>query len=218
VNINLCFHGIGTCAQEREPGEAHYWITRDLFRRVLDEAAARPDDVILSFDDGNRSDIEIGLPELESRGLRATFFVLAGRLDDAASLTPDDLVRLRDAGMTIGSHGWSHVPWRGLNDADSRREFIEARSVIAETAGVAVDEAAFPLGRYDRQTLRRLRQVGYRHVYSSDRFPARRGSWLQARYSLTADDTMDSVRAVLTHRPGLADARNVLASGVKRLR
>lgn len=217
MNINFCFHGVGVCASEREPGEARYWIAEDLFKRVLDEASNRSN-VRLSFDDGNRSDVEVALPELSARGLDATFFVIADRLDDERSLHADDLVLLRESGMQIGNHGWSHIPWRGLTPETADREFIRARSTIAAAAGAAVDEAAFPLGRYDRGTLAQLRKAGYRHVYSSDRFPARSGAWLQARYSITADDTIESVRAIFDRHPSISDARNILASAVKRLR
>lgn len=215
--VHLCFHGIGTCEREREPGEARYWVTEPMFQRVLDEAAAHPH-VRLSFDDGNASDAEVALPALRERGLRATFFALAGRLDDPVSLTPADLEELRGAGMAIGSHGWAHVPWRGLSAADARRELVEAREAIAAASGATVTVAALPLGRYDRRLLGRLRSAGYRTVYTSDRFPARERSWLQPRYSVTATDTVESVRAYLTHRPGLRDARNAAVSLVKRWR
>lgn len=215
--INLCFHGIGTVDREREPGESRYWVTEDCFLRILDEVTEHPH-VRLSFDDGNRSDVEVALPALRERGLCASFFALAGRLDDAASLSPPDLRGLRTAGMTIGSHGWTHVPWRGLGDDDAQRELIDARSILAEASAGAVQDAALPLGRYDRGLLGRLEHAGYRTVYTSDRFPARSASWLQARYSVTASDTVDSIRSVLAGRPGVRDARNVLASAVKRLR
>lgn len=215
--INLCFHGIGGCEREREPGEARYWITKETFLRILDLAQAHPD-VRLSFDDGNRSDIEIGLPSLAERDLSATFFALAGRLDDAASLSATDLQDLRGAGMRIGSHGWAHIPWRGLGPADRHREFIEARSTLATASNGPIDEAALPLGRYDRAVLAQLRRNGYRTVYTSDRYPAGDGSWLQARYSVTASDTVESVRQLITHRSRLREARALATSVVKRLR
>ncbi|WP_106816282.1 polysaccharide deacetylase family protein [Microbacterium timonense] len=215
--VNVCFHGIGVSRREREPGEARYWMAQDVFLRVLDEAADRPH-VRLSFDDGNRSDVDIALPALRERGLTATFFALAGRLDDPASLSPADLAELRSAGMSIGSHGWEHVPWRGLSDTAARREFVDARRALAQASGATITEAAFPLGRYDRSTLRRLKSAGYRTVYSSDRFPARPGSWLQARYSVSSTDDVESVRRVMAGRPGAHEARNVAASMVKRLR
>ena len=99
--VNVCFHGIGTPQRVLEPGEDSYWISRDTFLGVLDRVVDR-DHVRLSFDDGNASDVEFALPALLERGLTATFFVVAGRLDQPGSLSRDDVRRLHDAGMTIG--------------------------------------------------------------------------------------------------------------------
>jgi peptidoglycan/xylan/chitin deacetylase (PgdA/CDA1 family) len=215
--INLCFHGIGTIEREREAGESRYWVSENSFLRILDEVRMSPR-VRLSFDDGNRSDVDVAFPALRERGLRAAFFVLAGRLDDPASLAADDLRELRIAGMAIGSHGWTHSPLRGLDDEDARRELVDARTVLAEASNGEIADAALPLGRYDRQLLGRLKHTGYQTVYTSDRIPARPNAWLQARYSVTAADTVESIRTVITHRPGLRDVRNVMASGLKRIR
>lgn len=217
MTVNVCFHGIGECTTEREPGESRYWMAADVFRGVLDVLAEVPG-VMLSFDDGNRSDVDIALPALQERRLQATFFALAGRLDDPASLTAADLRDLRSAGMSIGSHGWDHVPWRGLSEADARREFAESRTALAEASAGTITEAACPLGRYDRTTLRRLRAAGYHAVYTSDRHPFSDRLWLRARYSVTCHDTVDSVRAFAQGRVGRSELRNVAASLVKRLR
>ncbi|MGV8911591.1 MAG: polysaccharide deacetylase family protein [Rhodoglobus sp.] len=214
---NLCFHGIGVCTQEREEGEAKYWITSDVFQGILDLVYDRPD-VGLSFDDGNRSDAEVALPALQERGLSATFFALAGRLQDPASLNAADLRALRGTGMEIGTHGWSHVPWRALSPDEARREFVDAREVLSEVSGGGIHDAALPLGRYDRRLLSQLRDASYRTVFTSDRFRDRSGSWLQARYSVTASDTVDTVRAIITSRGSIAEARNFTASLVKRIR
>lgn len=214
---NLCFHGIGTIVQEREPGESRYWVTRDCFLRILDEVRENPH-VRLSFDDGNQSDVAVALPALRERALSASFFALAGRLDEAASLSPSDLRDLRNAGMAIGSHGWTHTPWRGLSEEEAHRELVDARTALAEASGGAIEDAALPLGRYDRQLLGRLGRVGYRTVYTSDRLPTRSSAWLQPRYSVTARDTVETIRTVIAHRTGVRDLRNLLASTVKRIR
>lgn len=215
--INLCFHGIGTIAHEREAGESRYWVAEDRFLRILDDVRESTN-VRLSFDDGNRSDHSVALPALLDRGLRASFFALAGRLDSPDSLSPPDLVELRNAGMAIGSHGWTHTPWRGLSVADASRELVEARAALAEASHGEVEDAALPLGQYDRQLLRRLKRIGYGTVYTSDRFPVRASSWLQARYSITAGDTVESIRSVIRSRHAVHDVRNVMASAVKRIR
>jgi peptidoglycan/xylan/chitin deacetylase (PgdA/CDA1 family) len=215
--INICFHGIGTCLREREDGESRYWITRQRFIEILDVVEGQSH-VRLSFDDGNASDIEIALPELTERGLTATFFVVAGRLGDPGSTTPEDLRQLRAEGMGIGSHGWNHIPWRHLTAAQRRQEFVVARSVLADASGGDIEDAALPLGRFDRRVLSALKAQGYRTVYSSDRLPARKGAWLQGRFSVTKDDTRESVRTIVEHRTNLADTRDLAASFVKRVR
>ena len=215
--VHLCFHGIGVPAREREPGESRYWVSRDLFLRAVDEAAGRPD-VRLSFDDGNASDVETALPALRERGLRATFFPLAGRLGDADSVDQTALRRLVSGGMDVGSHGWSHMPLRGLTDAQARRELYDARARLQEAAGCRITALALPLGRYDRVLLARLRAAGYSRVLTSDRRPARDTAWLQHRYSIGADDTVDTVRSILDTRPSMRSARNALAGVAKRMR
>lgn len=210
---NICFHGIGTPGRAIDDDEAKYWITADEYLRILDEIATWPA-TVLSFDDGNASDVEIGLPGLVERGLTATFFVLAGRLDTAGSLTSQQVAGLVDAGMRVGSHGMDHVSWRGMSPAARRRELVEAREVIAAVAG-EVTEAALPRGQYDRGTLRSLRELGYTAVHTSDRRPARAGAWLQHRFSVTRHDTPRTlVQAALVpppvHRRAALEAKGLL--------
>jgi peptidoglycan/xylan/chitin deacetylase (PgdA/CDA1 family) len=214
--INLCFHGIGTPRRELEPGEDVYWITVDLFLSILDEAGTWPS-VEISFDDGNASDFEVGLPALTERDLRASFFVIADRLDRAGSLGSDQVRELSDQGMTIGSHGAAHRPWPGMDAATREREFVLARERLADVVAAPVDLAACPLGRYDRRVLWHLRRLGYRRVFTSDRRPANARAWLQPRYSVRRTDTPESLRAEIM--PSLAERVRLEAVGlVKRLR
>ncbi|WP_454295831.1 polysaccharide deacetylase family protein [Salana multivorans] len=217
LRTNVCFHGIGDPG-DRPEDEAAYWIAPDFFRRVLDLCAGRSD-VALSFDDGCRSDIDVALPELEQRGLGATFFVLAGRLTRRDSLSATDLQVLRSHGMTIGSHGWHHVPWSFADDDALRVELLDARAAIAEAAGVAVAQAACPLGRYDRRVLARLRQAGYSTVFTSDRAVARAGAWLQPRFSVRRADDIAQVQDYLRHGSDrVRRVRDALRIGIKSLR
>lgn len=216
--LEICFHGIGSPDATIPGDEAAYWIAADTFRAVLDLVAGR-DGVRLSFDDGCASDVEVALPELVARGVGATFFPLAGRFGAAGSLSPDDVRALSAAGMTIGSHGMRHVPWRGLDQAALHRELVEARDVIAEVVGLPVTEAACPLGRYDRRVLAALRRAGYRAVYTSDRAVTRQGAWLRPRFSVRATDDASSVEAMLQHGTRrLTRMKDAARIAVKRLR
>ena len=125
--VRVTFHGIGPTSREVESGEQGVWLETASFERALDALASAPRREI-TFDDGNISDLEIALPRLVERGMKATFFVCAGRIGESSFLDVRDMQRLRDAGMTIGSHGMDHVPWRGLDAERLRIELAESKS------------------------------------------------------------------------------------------
>lgn len=186
-SINLTFHGIGRSPRHLDPGEEDVWVSREQFLSLLDCAAGR-DDVVITFDDGNRSDLEHALPALRERGLSATFFVVAGRLGTPHFLDQAGLRALVAAGMGIGCHGMRHRPWRGLDARALDEELLEAKAVLERTIGRPVVTAACPFGSYDRRILHQLRSGGYHHVYTSDRGTARSGDFLQARNSVGPRD------------------------------
>jgi len=195
--INLTFHGVGEPRRALEPGEADVWVSRRGFASLLDAVAGR-DDVRITFDDGNASDVEHVLPALAERGLHATFFVVAGRLRTRGFLDAVGVRALADAGMTVGCHGMRHRPWRTLDDGALREELLDARRRLEDVVQRAVTAAGCPFGSYDRRVLGRLREHGYERVYTSDRGTARADAWLQARNSVgPADDAglLDAIAA-----------------------
>ncbi|MFC9786501.1 polysaccharide deacetylase family protein [Rhodococcus sp. NPDC127528] len=199
-------------------GEDGYWISVDEFHRILDEIMTWPR-VEISFDDGNASDAQIALAALEQRNLTARFFILAGRFGAAGSLTEVDVRELRRRGMTIGTHGMDHQSWRGMTPSIRDRELVEARHRIADAAGGPIDEAAVPLGRYDRRLLADLRGLGYTAVHTSDRRAARVGSWIQPRFSVRRGDTAQTLRDDVLTESSLIQTALLAGKGVvKRLR
>ena len=185
--INLTFHGIGEPKRRLDPGEQDVWVSRDRFLSLLDLVKGR-DDVAISFDDGNVSDVEHAMPALRERGLVATFFVVAGRLGTPHFVDEDAVRALAAEGMEIGCHGMLHRPWRGLDERALHEELVDAKTVLEQAIKRPVTRAACPFGSYDRRVLRTLRGCGYEHVYTSDGGTARPTDFLQARNSIGAGD------------------------------
>ncbi len=200
VAVVLAVHGIGRPARQLDPGEDERWLTVEQFDDVLD--VAERDDVHLTFDDGNESDVEIALPRLLDRGLTAEFFPLAGRLGQRGYLDREGLRELVRAGMEIGSHGWEPRDWRRLDDRHARRELTDAPKLLGDLCGQPVRRYSLPFGAYDKRVLERLRQAGATRVYTSDGGAAERDGWLQARTELRHDLDGDWLEGVLegSHR------------------
>ena len=221
-SIALNFHGIGRPGRALEAGEERYWIDSATFRAIIEcvaGARGRGGDILVTFDDGNASDIEIAAPELARHGITASFFPLAGRLGAAGSLTAPDLRALRAAGHEIGSHGFDHVDWRRLDDEGRARELDRARAVLEDATGAAIRSAAVPFGRYDRRVLAALARRGYLTVLTSDGGRFRGAPRLVPRNSVGRDMTAAAVAAMLAaEESAVRRARRAAAMLAKRLR
>jgi len=189
----LNFHGIGQPTRDFWSGEERVWVGKEFFEAVLDEVKERPD-VLVTFDDGNVSDIEIALPALLARGLKARFFVVSEFVDKKGFLSVDNIKTLQAAGMVIGNHGKFHHPWRDMTHGELHAELIEAKDRIEQIIANRIDCAACPYGDYDRMALKYLREYGYKQVYTSDGGWTGKNHWLQPRNSLRSHSSIEEVR------------------------
>jgi peptidoglycan/xylan/chitin deacetylase (PgdA/CDA1 family) len=215
--IILTFHGIGRPHAWIEGDEPRVWITGDRFERILDLVADQAD-ASITFDDGNRSDVEVALPALLRRKMRAIFFVVAARVGLRGYLSGDDLKDLVSAGMTIGSHGMRHRPWTALSQEELQEEGLDARTKLEGLTSERVRLAACPFGAYDRASLRMFRGAGFERVFTSDRQPAIPDKWLQPRYTVHAEDTDSDIRRVLAGQARRAQWVHELRCAVKQWR
>ena len=200
MTVGIIFHGIGTPKRELEPDEAAYWISEDQFQLVLDLIVSSPNvqDIRISFDDSNTSDIEIGLPELKARGLVADFFVLTGRIGQAGSLSADDIQTLQSNGMTIGSHGIGHRNWSTLSASDLNHELTGSREALEQICGTPVTTAGIPFGGYNAAVLKALRQTGYTCAFSSDCGTMDSSAFLRPRASVQGKMHKEDFQKLLT--------------------
>jgi peptidoglycan/xylan/chitin deacetylase (PgdA/CDA1 family) len=216
--INVTVHGIGPAARTLDPGDDRTWVSVDQFEQVLDAIASR-DDVRLTFDDGNASDVDIALPRLVERGLRGEFFIIAGLLGEPGRVDAAGIRRLVDAGMSIGSHGWAHRDWRRIDEWQATEEIVDAQRVLSGLSGQPVKAVAVPFGSYDRHVLRRLRHANVARVYTSDGGLARPDAWLQPRTSLRPNFGEPLIAQTLNPRPPIATrASRFAARRIKRVR
>lgn len=216
--VNLTFHGVGEPERRLDPGEEQFWVGRDQFESTLDAVAGRTD-VRIMFDDGNQSDLDYALPALRRRGLKATFFVIGGRLGVPGFLDHGGVRELAAQGMAIGCHGMHHRSWRRLGEQALREELVDARRLLEQVVERPVTEAACPFGLYDRRVLNWLRRSGYGRIYTSDRGTAEADGWMQARNSVRTGDGPGLVDNILSHESSLHDVlRRRLKLAVKRWR
>lgn len=216
----LTFHGLGPPPASVPADERPYWLSAERFAAVLDRVAAARTagrDVRLTFDDGNRSDLEIALPFLRARGLVADFFVLTGRFGRPRALSEADVQALVAAGMAVGLHGRDHLDWRRLDAAGLARETEAARARLASVLGRPVTAVSVPFGAYDRRVMAHLRRQGFAEILTSDGGATRPEATIKPRTSLRADTDDATLDAVIADRvPPVRRLRRALSRRVRR--
>jgi peptidoglycan/xylan/chitin deacetylase (PgdA/CDA1 family) len=93
----------------------------------------------LTYDDGNPIHLDVAVPEMEKRGLRGTFYLIAGSLTRVA-----DWKKAAEAGQEIGNHTMTHRHVSELSPQDERNEVVEAKEKLQDLMGVPVLTLAYP--------------------------------------------------------------------------
>jgi peptidoglycan/xylan/chitin deacetylase (PgdA/CDA1 family) len=193
MKLYLMLHGLGPPPTHLSAVEKLYWTGIDRFKAIVEMARRAPERIILTFDDGNQTDVQIALPILQQAGLQAHFFLLAGRISRPGYLNEGDILALHRAGMTIGSHGIRHVAWTTLKD-DALLEQIQGGVRRLESiVGEPITDAAIPFGECDFRIARTLRRAGIDRVFSSFHGPTLDGDWLVRRECVTVDIPLTTI-------------------------
>ena len=156
-----------------------------LVRGVTSPALLPRKGVVITFDDGYKSNVTVAAPHLLRAGFPATVFVatdMIGRLNlfDEGVEPPEpmcdwnDLFALTAAGIAVQSHGRSHTRFSALPLPEIERELRESRNVLEDTLQRPVDAISYPYGDAgtDRAATRALlARTGYRAacLYAEDR-------------------------------------------------
>ncbi len=182
------FHGIGEPPAHVELGERRFWLSPAQFHQALDRLRQSGRPVLITFDDGNKTDLTVGLPACLEREFDALFFVCSDRVGHRDYLSKGALREIAaTSGCAIGSHGKRHVPWRRLSERELADEVGGSRSALEWATGLPVTIAALPFGAYDRQVLHALVSAGYTKVFSSDGGPRLSREGVQPRQSMRGD-------------------------------
>ncbi len=166
------FHGLGEPHAWTDSAEQLYWLAPDQFRRALDLLQAAGHGMTVTFDDGNLSDFELGMPACAERGIPAVCFVCTGRIGKPGYLTAAQLRQMAGwPGCSIGSHGRDHVVWNRLDDDSLAAESKGSRETLEDVLGRPVTDLGLPFGAYDSRVLAAARSAGYVCIFSSDGAP-----------------------------------------------
>jgi peptidoglycan/xylan/chitin deacetylase (PgdA/CDA1 family) len=136
---------------------------RELFEALMCGRRLGPKPIMITFDDGYRDNFFKASPVLLRLGMRATAYVVAGRISgrDPSFLTWPLLRALERRGIEIGSHTIAHHDMTSLSDAEMLEDLTRSRRALERKLGHRVPWLAYPFGSYDERVERLTRRAGY---------------------------------------------------------
>jgi peptidoglycan/xylan/chitin deacetylase (PgdA/CDA1 family) len=191
--VVLCYHSVDPhpsyLGLTPELFDAHLaWLGANCRVLPLDELVAGPQPgggpyVAITFDDGYADNHAHALPLLRARGMPASFFVAVGFLerdrdvmahlaevwrrpsDQLQPLSWEQVAELRGAGMSIGSHTWSHRNLAELPAEAVEADLSRSRAVLERRLAEPVRTIAYPWGKLGRHvnagTFAAARRAGF---------------------------------------------------------
>jgi len=134
----------------------------------LGSGAPMSKQVILTFDDGEMNNYEKALPILQKYDFSAYFFIVANFVGQPGYMGWEELKKLRDAGVIIGSHGFSHEILINLLDTQIGEELRASKKYLELNLDIKIDSLSIPRGFCNEKIIRMAHATGYQRVFISD--------------------------------------------------
>ena len=173
----LIYHAVGT--KIREDRLRIYTISPERFRLHMEALAAYPQNRLtgmrdgfagtglrtaVTFDDGYKDNLYQAAPVLQRYGIPFTVFISTAFVQKrhASYLSPEEVKELaRLPGVTIGTHGATHVPLTLCDDAALQRELDGSKQYLEDLLGAGVTTMSYPHGAVNRRVRDHVEAAGY---------------------------------------------------------
>ncbi len=144
---------------------------------------------VVTIDDGYVSGYDTAWPILKKFGYPFTMFVYINYINSGGkSISWDQLAEMRDAGVDIESHTYSHADLRNPNDKYAvdkhnydliqkdvqtlgmdgwlRKEVLDSKSLLEKQLGIKVNCLAYPFGKWNQKVRDAVKTAGYEAAFT----------------------------------------------------
>lgn len=136
--------------------------------------------VLVTIDDGYFSIYKDAFSVIVEHRIPAIVFVSPGEMDNRSTsyskgeperkMTWSELRELSDAGVTIGSHGWSHRSMARISPMEAREEAYRSHKLLEDVLNRSISSFAYPYGTcndYNKTTSLILEKCGYTCAFTA---------------------------------------------------
>ena len=126
--------------------------------------------IVLTFDDGFRSQVEEAMPVLKRLGWPGVLYLEVASLHTPGSggISDAGVRELLRAGWELGSHTMTHPDLPTIGAEQLHEEVADSRQLLRRRFHVPVDAFCYPAGKYDDAVVAAVERAGYRTATTVD--------------------------------------------------
>ncbi|NLM07180.1 MAG: polysaccharide deacetylase family protein [Tissierellia bacterium] len=184
--------------------------TNDLYEFIVHKKALPPSPVLITFDDGYKSNIELAYPVLKENGQKAAIFVIGHAVEDASSASPIyhifpflnfyDMLNTTDVfefhNHTYDLHKFENVKPKLVTS--KKEEIIKD----FQSYGKILNHESFsyPYGAYNNRTIKILKNFNYKTAFTTRPAYAYKNTdpYKIPRFGISSKTTMEEFIAIVS--------------------
>ena len=151
---------------------------------------------LLTFDDGNISDIKFVLPLLKKYNCKAVFFIVPSFVGNKGFMNWSHIIELKKNGMEIGSHSQTHQFLTTISKNKQEYELKKSKDILESKLNSEIISFSFPYGSYDKDLVSLTLDIGYKYIYNSDH-GLYNGGDLIPRNSINSSTNFNNVKNII---------------------
>jgi peptidoglycan/xylan/chitin deacetylase (PgdA/CDA1 family) len=120
--------------------------TSTLVQAITQGASLPPHPIIITFDDGWKSQYTNAFPIMKKYGFTGVLYVVVTWMNAANNMTTNQIKEMAAAGWEIGSHTETHQTLTVMTDDQLHYEILQSRKDLEQQLGVPILTFAYPGG------------------------------------------------------------------------
>lgn len=131
--------------------------------------------IIITFDDCPKQLWDFAIPELQKRNMKAVFYLPTAHIGGYNEwnvvhgkprielMNKDDIVRLNEIGMEVGSHAHNHIMLEDKDEPEALRQLTISKSILESIIRKPVLSIAYPYGSLPNDYSKITEWAGYKY-------------------------------------------------------
>lgn len=131
-----------------------------IFCNKLDKAYRYKKPIALTFDDGKISFYNLVFPLLKKYNVKATLFVITGRIGMQGYCTEEQLKEMSNSNIVdVESHTATHLKLTSLTEEEIKFEINESKEALSKLLNKDITVICYPFGRYNDIVLNEVQKT-----------------------------------------------------------